>query len=166
LEFYRKGDAQLLQSRMQFTYERPNPYTHTFSGRASLPGGRASALDNNNIVLRGCSLRITKFIIGVVIYAGYDSKIMLNSNKSRQKKSRLEFKMGIIVAVIFLTQMVLTLLSAILAAHWSSSFLDLCDYLHANVSFLYRNDLHKVGELGAALRQLRADIADRVAGNG
>lgn len=40
---------------------------------------------------------------------------MLNSNKTRQKKSRLEFKMGIIVALIFLTQMSITLLSAFLS---------------------------------------------------
>jgi phospholipid-transporting ATPase len=49
--------------------------------------------------------------------------------------------MGIIVAVIFLTQMGLTLLSAILSAHWSSSFLNLYDYLHSDVNFLYRNEI-------------------------
>jgi phospholipid-transporting ATPase len=141
VEFDKKSEAQLMQARTEFTYERPNPYIHTFSGRANLPGGRAAALDNNNIVLRGCTLRITKYIIGVVIYSGYDSKIMLNSNKTRQKKSRLEFKMGIIVAAIFITQMLLTLLSAVLAASWSSSFLDLYDYLHTDVNFLYRNEI-------------------------
>lgn len=126
---------------MEFLYERPNPYIHTFSGKCALPNDRNVVLDNNNVVLRGCCLRITKFIVGVVIYTGYDSKIMLNSNKTRQKKSRLEFKMGIIVAVIFLTQMALTFLSALLSAHWSSSFLDLYDYLHNDVNFLYRNEI-------------------------
>lgn len=84
-------------------------------------------------------LKITKYIIGVAIYSGYDSKIMLNSNKSRQKKSRLEFKMGIIVVAIFVTQMLLTLLSALMAAHWSNSFLSLYDYLSSGMGFLYKN---------------------------
>jgi magnesium-transporting ATPase (P-type) len=46
-------------------------------------------VDNNNVVLRGCRLKITLWVTGVVIYTGVDSKIMLNSNKARQKKSRL-----------------------------------------------------------------------------
>jgi len=60
-------------------------------------------------------LKITDWVTGVVVYTGVDTKIMLNSNKTRQKKSRLEFKMGIIVAVIFFIQMSITLLSAFLA---------------------------------------------------
>jgi phospholipid-transporting ATPase len=132
---------QIHQIHQEFEYERPNPYIHTFSGKATLQSGKTVNLDNNNIILRGCVLRITKFIIGVAIYSGYDSKIMLNSNKSRQKKSRLEFKMGIIVAVIFITQMLLTFLSALLAAHWASSFINLYDYLHSGMDFFYKNEI-------------------------
>lgn len=40
---------------------------------------------------------------------------MLNSNKTRQKKSRLQFRMGIIVAIIFLIQMLLTFLSSFIS---------------------------------------------------
>ncbi len=40
---------------------------------------------------------------------------MLNSNKTRQKKSRLQFKMGIIVATIFIIQMAITLLSSLIS---------------------------------------------------
>ncbi len=72
-------------------------------------------LDNSNIVLRGCSLKITEWVTGLVIYTGVDTKIMLNSNKTRQKKSRLEFKMGIIVAGIFSVQMIITLISAFIS---------------------------------------------------
>ena len=51
---------------------------------------------------------MTEWVYGLVIYTGVDTKIMLNSNKTRQKKSRLEFRMGIIVAIIFILQMILT----------------------------------------------------------
>ena len=66
-------------------------------------------------------LKITKWVTGVVIYTGVDSKIMLNSNKSRQKKSRLEFKMGLIVVGVFFFQMVLTFVSALISAETTLS---------------------------------------------
>jgi hypothetical protein len=46
---------------------------------------------------------------------------MLNSNKTRQKKSRLEFKMGIIVAIVFLVQMAITFLCALISVILSKS---------------------------------------------
>jgi phospholipid-transporting ATPase len=49
--------------------------------------------------------------------------------------------MGIIVAVIFFTQMLLTFLSALFAASWSSHFLDLYIYLKNNATFLYKNEI-------------------------
>lgn len=97
--------------REEFKYERPNPYIHTFTGSY-----KECPLDNNNIVLRGCSLKITHWVYGLVIYTGVDSKIMLNSNKTRQKKSRLEFKMGIIVACVFIVQMLLTFFCALMSS--------------------------------------------------
>ena len=82
---YKEGrECDLYQIQKEFKYERPNPFIYSFTGNhQSLP------LDNNNIVLRGCTLKITQWVTGVVIYTGIDSKIMLNSNKARQKKSRL-----------------------------------------------------------------------------
>lgn len=80
-------------------------------------------------MLRGCSLKITKWVYGLVIYTGVDSKIMLNSNKTRQKKSRLEFKMGIIVAVVFLTQMAITFLCAFMSVLMSKNRINLSDWI-------------------------------------
>lgn len=104
--------AELYGIRLQFNYERPNPFIYSFTG--SLGEGRVP-LDNNNIALRGCGLKATQWVVGVVIYSGVDSKIMLNSNKTRQKKSRLEFKMGLIVLGIFGAQMLLTLTAALVS---------------------------------------------------
>ncbi len=44
-------------------------------------------LDANNILLRGCILKNTKYAIGLVLYTGHESKVMLNSNKPRLKRS-------------------------------------------------------------------------------
>ena len=52
--------------------------------------------DNNcglgpkNFALRGCSLKNTAWLIGVATYTGHETKIMLNSQSSRLKRSKLE----------------------------------------------------------------------------
>lgn len=63
-------------------------------------------MDAQNFVLRGCSLQNTKWIIGVVAYTGHDSKIMLNSVKSRPKYSQVDRRMNRQIRFIFLVQVI------------------------------------------------------------
>jgi magnesium-transporting ATPase (P-type) len=49
-----------------------------------------SHIDESNLLLRGSVLRNTDFIIGMVMYSGSDTKIMLNSLPSKPKWSKLE----------------------------------------------------------------------------
>jgi phospholipid-transporting ATPase len=43
-----------------------------------------------NFALRGCSLRNTEYIVGLVTYVGIDTRVMRNSVRSRAKFSNLE----------------------------------------------------------------------------
>lgn len=43
----------------------------------------------NNMLLRGCSLRSTEWVLGVVVFTGGESKIMLNSGATPAKRARL-----------------------------------------------------------------------------
>lgn len=52
------------------------------------------SIDNKNFVLRGCSLRNTKYIYGLVANTGHDTKIQKNSFKARAKRSRVEKSMN------------------------------------------------------------------------
>lgn len=70
--------------RIIFNYEAPNPYLYTFNGKLSysfseINRGLGSVttekkekipIDVNNFVLRGCSLRNTNYIYGLVAYTG------------------------------------------------------------------------------------------------
>ena len=103
-----------------FEYERPNPFLYTFTGSATTIKGKKISIDNNNFILRGSSLRNTKFLYGLVAFTGFliknllliyififishDTKIMLNSFKARSKKSKLERIMGVQIIIIFLVQ--------------------------------------------------------------
>ena len=50
-------------------YEKPNPYLYTFCGTVIM-GANKIACDSQNFVLRGCSLRNTDFIYGLITYSG------------------------------------------------------------------------------------------------
>ena len=52
------------------SYEKPNPFLYTFNGTCHLSDGTAISVDNTNFVLRGCSLRNTKYIYGLIHYTG------------------------------------------------------------------------------------------------
>ena len=52
------------------------------------------SLNENQILLRGSSLRNTDWIYGVVIYTGHDTKVMMNSSKSRAKFSQIELRIN------------------------------------------------------------------------
>ena len=43
----------------------------------------------NNLLLRGCSLRNTEWVLGVVVFTGQETKIMLNSGITPSKRSRI-----------------------------------------------------------------------------
>ncbi|RRT50457.1 hypothetical protein B296_00051724 [Ensete ventricosum] len=73
--------------------EQPNRNIYEFTANMEFNGHRIP-LGQSNIVLRGCQLKNTEWIIGVVVYAGQETKAMLNSTVSPSKRSRLESYMN------------------------------------------------------------------------
>lgn len=80
----------------------PDNNIYSFNGSAISQHGVTIPLDENNFVLRGCSLRNTNYIYGVITYTGHETKTMLNSVKARPKKSKIERLMNKQIIGIFL----------------------------------------------------------------
>ncbi|EGR33087.1 phospholipid-translocating p-type flippase family protein, putative [Ichthyophthirius multifiliis] len=116
------GSIEILQAKLQFNLEKPNPYLYNFQGEyfkdESLKQGSQVPLDINNFILRGSSLRNTHYIIGITAYTGNDTKIMLNSIKARPKKSKVERKMNFFIACIFILQILICLGNSIYSLIW------------------------------------------------
>lgn len=93
-----------LDKKFKLSYEKPNPYLYTFTGTAIFENGEKVSCDNQNFILRGCSLRNTKYIYGLVCYNGHDTKIMLNSVRARAKKSKMELIMNRQIIIVFILQ--------------------------------------------------------------
>ncbi|KAF8779701.1 hypothetical protein HU200_002347 [Digitaria exilis] len=68
--------------------ERPNRNIYGFQANLELEGeSRRIPLGPSNIVLRGCELKNTAWAVGVVVYAGRETKAMLNNAGAPKKRS-------------------------------------------------------------------------------
>ena len=104
--------------------ERPNRNLYGFLATVDLDGRRAVSLGPSNIVLRGCELKNTAWAIGVAVYTGRDTKVMLNSyGGAPSKRSRLETHMNreviMLAVVLFLLCAIVSLLAGIWLGHHS-----------------------------------------------
>ena len=71
--------------------EKENEFIYKFLGSMKLTfRSDPFHLEIDNMLLRGSSLKNTKWAYGIAIYTGHDSKVMMNSMKNKPKFSRIE----------------------------------------------------------------------------
>ncbi|XP_037387719.1 phospholipid-transporting ATPase ID [Pygocentrus nattereri] len=58
-------------------------------------------LDNQSVLLRGCTLRNTEWCFGMVLFAGPDTKLMQNCGKTSFKRTSIDRLMNVLVLFIF-----------------------------------------------------------------
>ncbi|KAL0396991.1 UNVERIFIED_CONTAM: putative phospholipid-transporting ATPase 4 [Sesamum calycinum] len=92
--------------------EDPNPSLYTFVGNFEYER-QIYPLDPSQILLRDSKLRNTAYIYGVVIFTGFDSKVMQNSTKSPSKRSRIEKQMDKIIYILFTLLVFISCISSI-----------------------------------------------------
>uniref|UniRef100_A0A8C0FLF7 Phospholipid-transporting ATPase n=1 Tax=Bubo bubo TaxID=30461 RepID=A0A8C0FLF7_BUBBB len=97
--------------------EAPNNKLDKFTGTLTLRGEKY-ALDNEKMLLRGCTIRNTEWCFGLVIYAGPDTKLMQNSGKTTFKRTSIDRLMNVLVLVIFAFLALMCLILAIGNGIW------------------------------------------------
>nr|GEX16453.1 phospholipid-transporting ATPase 1-like [Tanacetum cinerariifolium] len=97
--------------------EKPNRNIYGFLAAMEIDQKRIS-LGPSNIVLRGCVLKNTSWAVGVVVYTGMETKVMLNNSGAQSKRSHLEARMN--REIIFLSFFLVGLCSvvSVLAGIW------------------------------------------------
>lgn len=88
--------------KAEFTIESEPPHANLYSFNGAIRWDQrdpnfpeaprkemVEAVSINNMLLRGCSLRSTEWILGVVVFTGGESKIMLNSGSTPAKRARM-----------------------------------------------------------------------------
>ena len=94
--------------------ELPNADLHSFKGIFSVVRDKDGdtgnqdivdyTLDEKQLLLKGARLANTEWIVGICIYSGDETKIMMNSQKGRVKMSHLEGFMNKLVIYIIMFQ--------------------------------------------------------------
>ena len=88
------------KAEFQLQSESPHADLYTYNGvvrwnqvdnkdSSKPPTPKAEPVTINNVLLRGCSLRNTEWILGVVIFTGQETKIMLNSGATPSKRAKV-----------------------------------------------------------------------------
>eukprot|EP00618_Florenciella_parvula_P035688 CAMPEP_0119475430 /NCGR_PEP_ID=MMETSP1344-20130328/6318_1 /TAXON_ID=236787 /ORGANISM="Florenciella parvula, Strain CCMP2471" /LENGTH=1265 /DNA_ID=CAMNT_0007508957 /DNA_START=65 /DNA_END=3862 /DNA_ORIENTATION=- len=111
-------------------FEPPNPAIHQFKGNLTLEGTGAESnaafrkvpLNEHQMLLRGAILRNTKWVLGVVIYTGAESKLVLNSREAPSKLSTVEAQVNNMIYFIFCCHALLSLVSTAFHLAWTSAY--------------------------------------------
>ncbi|AES96443.2 phospholipid-transporting ATPase-like protein [Medicago truncatula] len=92
--------------------EQPNNSLYTFTGNLIIQD-QTLPLSPNQLLLRGCSLRNTGHIVGVVIFTGHETKVMMNAMNVPSKRSTLERKLDKLILTLFATLFMMCFIGAI-----------------------------------------------------
>ncbi|XP_028444605.1 probable phospholipid-transporting ATPase VB [Perca flavescens] len=89
--------------------EKPNNNLNYFKCYVEKPNKEKVGAGIESLLLRGCTVRNTDHAVGFVVYAGNETKAMLNNKGPRYKRSKLERKLNtdVIFCVILLFTMCL-----------------------------------------------------------
>ncbi|KAM9741456.1 phospholipid-transporting ATPase VB [Menidia menidia] len=75
--------------------EKPNNNLNHFKCYVEKPDKEKVGAGIESLLLRGCTVRNTDHAVGFVVYAGHETKSMLNNGGPRYKRSKLERKLNI-----------------------------------------------------------------------
>ena len=101
--------------------EMPNNHLYTFTGNLSLQDNMVHSLSPMQVLLRGCQLKNTEWIIGSVIFTGHETKVMMNSKATPSKRSAIEHQLDKLIVILFCMQCIVCIVGAV----GSPEFLDM-----------------------------------------
>lgn len=94
----------------RFEGDLPNKDLHKFEGKISMSNNTVvSITGDKQLLYRGTKLKNTKKIIGLVIYTGKNSKIILNSESQSVKMSQIQIKVNYVLGIILIIQILICL---------------------------------------------------------
>ncbi|EUC67587.1 phospholipid-translocating P-type ATPase, partial [Rhizoctonia solani AG-3 Rhs1AP] len=118
------GEEDLAPGRCQFVIDSEPPHAglYVYNGvlryrtRSSSDGPieeKVEPVTINEMLLRGCTLRNTSWVIGMVLFTGADTKIMLNGGATPSKRSKIERQTNFNVVMNFIVLLAMSIVSAV-----------------------------------------------------
>lgn len=85
-------------------YEEPNAQLYHFEGKMTAGDEPPIFLTSKSLILRGCSVRNCKWVLGVVVYTGKETKVMKKARTGPSKMSRIDITVNSLIKIILLCQ--------------------------------------------------------------
>ncbi|ROK15855.1 putative phospholipid-transporting ATPase VD [Anabarilius grahami] len=98
------------------------------------PGKVRVGLHSENLLLRSCTVRNTETVIGIVVYAGHETKAMQNNSGPRYKRSKLERRLNMDVLWSVALLLLMCFVAAVGHGVWLSGL--------QNTIFMIPDDTH------------------------
>ena len=90
--------------------EMPNSSLYTFTGTIERDGEKCN-VTSDQMLYRGCRIRKVKWVIGVVVFTGKETKIVMNARDSPHKVSMMERRVNMLLVVVLVLLLLLAFFS-------------------------------------------------------
>jgi phospholipid-transporting ATPase len=107
-----------LRIRGTMVINKPKADLNAVEGQIKLRTNLNEYINPTHFLYKGTVLKNTKWAIAVVVYTGVETKIILNSERSPPKQSHIEALVNKLIGLIFLFQLILCVILAILNSVW------------------------------------------------
>ncbi|CAH8437262.1 unnamed protein product [Heterobilharzia americana] len=119
-------DEKMKSLYIKVECQQPNEDFTNFEGHITLTNGKMNQpLKLSNVLFRGAKLKSTRCIIGLVVYTGRDTKLLLNSTQPRRKYSSRESKGNLILFTFMLFMSAFCIIFSIMTRNWSMNHLQI-----------------------------------------
>ncbi|KAK4887192.1 hypothetical protein RN001_003463 [Aquatica leii] len=108
--------------RSHIEVDAPTTKIYRFHGAMLHPSGAREPVGTENLLLRECLLKNTDYIEGIVVYAGHETKAMLNNGGPRYKRSTLERQMNQDIIWCVLVLIILCVIGAVGCKLWLQAY--------------------------------------------
>lgn len=119
-----KHSTDLGNTRFWVECDPPNAQLYSFRGTVHYENyndegvlinkDEKEAVTYDNVLLRGCALRNTKWVIGLVVYTGSETKIDMNSGNTPVKRSKISNELNFSVLINFAVLFILCFVSGLI----------------------------------------------------
>ncbi|EGT48150.1 CBN-TAT-4 protein [Caenorhabditis brenneri] len=100
------------------TCEKPDKSIYTIRAKIEYEPGKTDVIIKENMLLRGSRIKNTTFVEGIVVYAGHDTKVMLNNGRAPHKTSGIEKLTNKFIIACFLMLLIMVVYGAAASAVW------------------------------------------------
>jgi phospholipid-transporting ATPase len=91
--------------------ELPNNSLYTFDATLTMDG-KEYPLSPEQMLLRGAQLRNTRWIYGVVVFTGHETKLLMNATQAPVKRTKIELMVNSQMIILFVALLIMSVVCA------------------------------------------------------